>query len=91
MDKENLPILTFLFGVLVVFVTFTGCTDPHAAPDVSNPHRMELDNSAKYFDQNYKVYTLEGCEYIVVGAGRSQWGSHKGNCKNKIHKQNGSN
>ena len=47
---------------------------------------MELNNEAKYFDQNYRVYTLEGCEYIVVGVGRSQWGTHKGNCKNKIHK-----
>jgi hypothetical protein len=47
---------------------------------------MELDNTSQYYDQNYKVYTLEGCEYIVVGVGKTQWGSHKGNCKNPIHK-----
>lgn len=49
--------------------------------------RMELDNSSQYYDQNYKVYTLEGCEYIVVGSGNCQWGSHKGNCKNPIHQK----
>ena len=69
--------LVFLLG---------SCVDPNATPIVTDPHRMELDNSSKYFDQNYRVYTLEGCEYIVGGSGRSQWGSHKGNCKNPIHK-----
>ena len=52
------------------------------APDSK---RMELDSESKYYDQNYRTYNLEDCEYIVVGAGRSQWGSHKGNCKNPIH------
>lgn len=46
---------------------------------------MELDNKSQYYDQHYKVYTLEGCEYIVVNYGNMQWGSHKGNCKNPIH------
>jgi len=49
------------------------------APDSK---RMELDSTSQYCDQNYKVYTLEGCEYIVVGYGNTRWGSHKGNCKN---------
>jgi hypothetical protein len=47
---------------------------------------MELDNTSRYYDQNYTTYTLEGCEYIVVGMGNASWGSHKGNCKNQIHK-----
>lgn len=51
-----------------------------------NPHKMELDSTSKYYDQNYRIYTLEGCEYIVIGMGNAKWGSHKGNCKNPIHK-----
>jgi hypothetical protein len=50
--------------------------------------RMELDSTSRYSDQNYKVYTLEGCEYLVVGYGKERWGSHKGNCKNSIHYAN---
>ena len=46
---------------------------------------MELTNRVDDYDQNYKVYTLEGCEYVVMNIGNSQWGSHKGNCKNPIH------
>lgn len=75
--KISTTSLVFLLG---------SCVDPHEAPNVTDPHRMELNNEAIYFDQNYKIYTLEGCEYIVVGVGRSQWGTHKGNCKNPIHK-----
>lgn len=85
--KANL--LSILVGLLVVI----GCKpdnykDPHQ--DYS-AHCYELDSTSQYFDRDYRVYTLEGCEYILVGAGNFQWGSHKGNCKNPIHKENASN
>jgi hypothetical protein len=85
--KANL--LSILVGLLVVI----GCKpdnykDPHKDTSVS---RYELDSTSEYSDRIYTTYTLEGCEYIVVGYGRSQWGSHKGNCKNPIHKENASN
>jgi hypothetical protein len=37
------------------------------------------------FYNSYKEYSLEGCQYIVVGFGNQRWGSHKGNCSNPIH------
>lgn len=55
---------------------------------VSKPIEIkQLDTSTKYYDRYYEVYTLEGCEYIVVSPGNSHftWGTHKGNCKNSIH------
>ena len=42
-------------------------------------------NSNSY--NNYEEYSLEGCQYIVVGSGTDRWGSHKGNCSNPIHKK----
>lgn len=47
--------------------------------------RLVLDSTSVYADQTYRVYTLEGCEYVVIGVGKERWGSHKGNCKNPIH------
>ncbi len=35
--------------------------------------------------ENCRIYTLEGCEYIIIGSGNDKWGSHKGNCKNPLH------
>jgi hypothetical protein len=51
----------------------------------NNPEVNTIDNSAENWDRNYIIYTLEGCEYIVVGHGDRRWGSHKGNCTNPIH------
>ena len=37
-------------------------------------------------DQNYMIYTLDGCEYVRFGFGQASWGGHKGDCNNPIHK-----
>jgi hypothetical protein len=71
---------------LAIFLII-GCEGNIQVSTKPDPHRMELDSNSRYWDQNYKVYTLEGCEYIVGGIGKSSWGSHKGNCKNPIHNQ----
>ena len=49
-------------------------------------NRLELDSTSQYYNRRYTIYTLDSCEYIVVGHGNRQWGSHKGDCKNPIHK-----
>lgn len=48
--------------------------------------QIELNRTSENCYTQYKIYTLEGCEYIAVGYGNQRWGSHKGNCKNPIHK-----
>jgi len=68
--------------ILIVLLT-VGCKN--TTKNKPNPHRMELINCVDDCDKNYRVYTLEGCEYVVMSIGNSQWGSHKGNCKNPIH------
>ena len=44
-----------------------------------------LDKSSSNYDNQYEIYILDGCEYILVGGGNGRWGSHKGDCKNPIH------
>jgi len=68
---------------LVVIITLLSCNE-QTTPVVIN---RELTKESDRFDLTYKIYTLEGCEYIVVspGNGHFTWGSHKGNCKNPIH------
>ena len=74
---------SYLITALCAVLMF-GCNEN--TNQSSTEHSLELDSTSRFYDQNYKVYTLEGCEYIVVGIGKYQWGSHKGNCKNPIHK-----
>jgi hypothetical protein len=92
MNKKNLPLFILILTALVIFMV-TSCKpdnykDPRQDTSVS---RYELDSTSQYYDRNYRTYTLEGCEYIMVNAGSLTWGSHKGNCKNPIHKQDASN
>ena len=75
-----------IYIVLFLALLLESCVGPEEKRgDIANPHRIEMDNSSKYYDRNYEIYTLEGCEYILIGAGNNRWGSHKGNCKNPIH------
>jgi hypothetical protein len=69
--------------IILVAALAVGCVG--TTTKEQNPHRIQLDNTSQYYDRNYEVYTLEGCEYILIGAGNNRWGSHKGNCKNPIH------
>ena len=62
--------------ILIGSLFLIGCE----STNTTEPERVIMDN------MNYKIYELEGCEYIVLGYGDGKWGSHKGNCKNPIHK-----
>jgi hypothetical protein len=78
-----------LIGILSAFllaINITSCNGT-LTPRKPKGNKLELDSTSQYYDQNYRIYTLEGCEYIVGGYGKTQWGSHKGNCKNPIHRE----
>lgn len=47
----------------------------------------KLSNDNTNYNLVCEEYSLEGCQYIVVGMGANKWGSHKGNCTNTIHKK----
>jgi len=69
---------------LIISALFlTSCVDP--APKSPEPEVYKINNQSEYYNEHYNVYTLDGCEYIVVGIGDTKWGSHKGNCSNPIH------
>ena len=89
-NKDTAPILTFLLGVAIV--SMIACLSPNnnlSSNRVGEQehNQLELDSTSQYFNKRYTIYTLDSCEYIVVGYGNHQWGSHKGDCKNPIHKK----
>jgi hypothetical protein len=83
---ERLILVLLLLPLLQSCVEKGTVEDPFGA-DVE-ARSTALDSTSRYSDKDYQVYTLEGCEYIVVGTGRSRWGSHKGNCKNHVQPVN---
>ena len=67
--------------ILLIAVMLQSCENDNTEPAQS----MELSKTSKLWYTQYSIYTLDGCEYIVVGVGQYRWGSHKGDCKNPIH------
>jgi hypothetical protein len=84
MTKSKFILFLITFGICSLLATIVSCNE-NRGPKAPESKRLELDSTSRYYDQSYKVYTLEGCEYIVVGYSQLRWGSHKGNCKNPIH------
>lgn len=79
MKKTIFPILTTLFVLI-------SCGEQPKTKQITQEPKVLSKSSENYY-QKVTEYTYEGCEYIKVGIGNSIWGSHKGNCKNPIHKK----
>ena len=72
---------------LIILFLLSSCKDEEQIRRESLPEGPKiLKKDSEYYDQNYRIYELNGCEYIVISYGNQQWGSHKGDCKNPIHK-----
>ena len=75
---KKIAIIILLNSILL------SCGETPEGKEAPDSKKMKLDSTSIYVNQNYKIYTLEGCEYVVVGYGNTRWGSHKGNCKNHL-------
>lgn len=72
-----------IFACLLVPFVLCGCSEQGF---LTTTHEVNYDKMSK----NMKTIEIEGCEYIVYScsSGYSGFGfmSHKGNCKNPIHR-----
>ena len=82
-------VLIILVTVIIGITILSYKNEATKKPEVVHEYReiKKLSTSSEKYDIYYEIYTLEGCEYIVVSPGNSHftWGTHKGNCKNPIH------
>ena len=71
------PIFAMILGFLlgIVFMSLVSCEEQKSQKEIPT----EITNVTEY--------TYQECEYIKVGIGTRAWGTHKGNCKNPIHKK----
>jgi len=77
MKKINIPLISIVLLLSVVGIIAIQSYESQQKKNTLPPPTKEL--------QEYKIFTLNGCEYIVIGTGQYRWGSHKGDCKNPIH------
>ncbi len=74
-------IIGFLLGMILI--TLVSCEEQKSQKEIPT----KLSKTTENYYQRVSEFNYEGCEYIKVGTGQNAWGSHKGNCKNPIHKK----
>ena len=75
-----------IFVLLLILITIVLSCDRQTNVEQSPQEPIELSKDNENYYYRVVEYHYEGCDYIKVGYGKSIWGSHKGNCKNPIHK-----
>lgn len=79
-----------LLTLITIGLILVSCKPPEPVketPKTVTTSEGELTKDNVNYTQRYEEYSLDGCQYIVVGTGTGRWGSHKGNCTNTIHKK----
>jgi hypothetical protein len=71
--------------IVILALIISSCNQMNAnMKKPKEPPVGELTKGPNFYN-SYREYSLEGCQYIVVGFGNQRWGTHKGNCSNPIH------
>lgn len=81
-----------IITITILALIISSCNQMNANMKEPKKPKPTVETSAGELTKNnpnsynsYEEYSLEGCQYIVVGFGNQRWGSHKGNCTNPIH------
>lgn len=70
----------------LILLLLNACqSEKERTQSIKDSQSTVLDSTSTYSNRNFIIYTLDNCQYIVVGNGSHQWGSHKGDCTNPIH------
>jgi hypothetical protein len=87
-----LAFIGFLTHIAMLALIMSSCDQMNANRQEPKEPKPTVETSAGELKKknpnsynSYEEYSLEGCQYIVVGFGKERWGSHKGNCSSPIH------
>ena len=73
-----------IYGALVALAIFTSCGPSKEEYEAEQARKIK---SGEMIGE-YKVEVIDGCEYLTAGFHDNSVITHKGNCKNPIHKTN---
>ena len=76
------------YGFIAVVSCFYSCTTTEIITQEEAQRRIEI--KSRDFENTFEILILDGCEYYHQGYSSTAKGklTHKGNCKNPIHKCN---
>jgi uncharacterized protein YcfL len=77
--------MKYILLSLTSLLLFSCQSEEERQERIKDKQSKMLDSTSTYYYKQFKIYTLDSCQYVVVGIGNSRWGSHKGDCTNPIH------
>jgi len=77
--------MKYILLILTSILLFACQSEEERQERIKDNQSTELDSTSTNEFKQFKIYTLDNCQYIVVGIGTGRWGSHKGDCTNPIH------
>ena len=70
----------------LILILLNACqSEQERQQSIKDTQSTVLDSTSTDYRKQFTIYTLDSCQYVVVGIGNSRWGSHKGDCTNPIH------
>ena len=72
---------------LIILILCSCQSEQERQKSIKDSQSTELDSNSTHYNKQFKIWTLDSCQYIVVAYGDYRWGSHKGDCKNPIHQK----
>jgi hypothetical protein len=72
---------------LIILILCSCQTEQEKQKSIKDMQSTELDSTSTDYRKQFRIYTLDSCQYVVVSNGNSTWGSHKGDCTNLIHQK----
>ena len=77
--------MKYILLILTSILLFACQSEEERQERIKDNQSTVLDSTSTDYYKQFKIYTLDSCQYVVVGIGNYRWGSHKGDCTNPIH------
>jgi thioredoxin-related protein len=77
--------MKYIIVLLISFLLLSCQSEQERQKSIKDRQSTELDSTSTDYYKKFVIYTLDSCQYVVVGYGDYRWGSHKGDCTNPIH------
>jgi hypothetical protein len=77
--------MRYIIVLLISFLLFSCQSEQERQKSIKDSQSTMLDSNSTHCGKQFQIWTLDSCQYVVVGNGDYRWGSHKGDCTNPIH------
>lgn len=69
--------MKYIIVLLTSFLFFACQSEQEKQKSIKDSQSTELDSNSTHYNKQFKIWTLDSCQYIVIGYGNYAWGRIK--------------